>query len=147
MLFINKIELYSPITVILAFMLLGLTQFMIYSKHIVKAPILAIVFLLILTIIDNIVASTISYTLKISTYEMYEKMSLYRVLVIIISKFILILVTVATSKFFSQKIVIKRKYIIPLFGIIMIMFIITTTITFIDIKNKNVNSVVYILFL
>lgn len=146
MLSINKIELYSPITAILGLILLGFTQFMIYYKHPIKSFILAIIFLLILIIVDNIVVSTISYTLKMSTYEMYEEMSLYRVLVIIISKFILILVTVAISKFFLQKIVIKRKYIIPLFGIIMIMFIITTTITFIDIKDKNVNSVVYILF-
>lgn len=75
------------------------------------------------------------------TAEIYQKMSLYRVLAIISSKFILMFVTVAISKFFSRKIIIKRKYIIPLFGIIAI-FIITLSITFIDIKNKNVNSVI-----
>lgn len=146
MIIINKIELYSPITVAISVVLYGLSQSIIYFKNPVKTPTLMIVFLLILSIVDNIVVSIISYTLKISTYEIYEEMSLYRVLAIIGSKFILMLVIVTINKFFSKKIVIKRKYIVFLFFIITIMFIIIQAITFIDIKNKSVNSVIYILF-
>ena len=119
---------------------------MIYFKHSIKSPILCVTFLLVIAVIDNIVVGIISYTLQMPTAEIYQKMSLYRVLAIISSKLILMFVTVAISKFFSRKIIIKRKYIIPLFGIIAIMFIITLSITFIDIKNKNVNSVISILF-
>jgi len=146
MLCINNIELFSPVTAILGLILLGFTQFMIYSKHPIKSTILCVTFLLVIAVIDNIVVGIISYTLQMPTAEIYQKMSLYRLLAIISSKFILMLVTVAISKFFSQKIVIKRKYIIPLFGIIAIMFIITISIAFIDIKNKNVNTVISILF-
>jgi histidine kinase-, DNA gyrase B-, and HSP90-like ATPase len=137
MLFINNIELYSPVTVVVGVALLGLTQFMIYFKHPIKSPILCVTFLLVIAVIDNIVVGIISYTLQMPTAEIYQKMSLYRVLAIISSKFILMLVTVSISKFFSQKIVIKRKYIIPLSGIIAIMFIITISITFIDIKKQK----------
>lgn len=146
MLFINKIELYSQITAILGLILLGFTQFMIYYKHPIKSFILAIIFLLILLIVDNIVASTLSYTLKISTYEMYEKMSLYRVIAIISSKSFLSIIIVALNKFLIHKRILPRKHLVILFSATLIMYGVTVILTFIDIQSKTINTYVSILF-
>lgn len=146
MLCINNIELFSPITVILGLVLLGLTQLIIYFKHPIKSYILAIVFLLILLIVDNMVVSIISYVLKISTSEIYQKMSLYRISAIISSKTLLSLIIVTLNKFLNPKRVLKRKYLLVLFSASIIMYGVAITLTFIDIKNKTINTYVSVLF-
>ncbi len=100
----------------------------------------------IINTIDNIVVSTISYTIKITTNEIYQKMSLYRILSIISSKIILLLLVVIINKFFQKKKIIRRKYLVILFTVTMTMLMLTILMTFADIKNKSVNSYVSILF-
>lgn len=146
MLIVNHINIYSVITVVLGFALMALMSFAVYSKHPLKAPVLGITFLLLIAVIDNVVVSIISYALKIPTVEIYQEMSLYRVLAIISSKIMLLFVVVAMNKFFSKRRTLQRNYLIALFTITTIMFIITILITFIDIKNNAVNSIVSILF-
>ncbi len=143
---INNIELYSPITVILSFLLMAFTQFIIYLKNPVKAPVLSIVFLLLLSIVDNIVVSTISYSLKMSSAEIYREMSPYRLIAIITSKSLLLLIIVALNKFFSPKRSLQRKYLLILFSVTTIMFGFTVTFTFIDIQNESINTYTSILF-
>ncbi|MBQ7002813.1 MAG: GHKL domain-containing protein [Oscillospiraceae bacterium] len=146
MLAINHIDIYSTITVVLGFTLMALMSFAVYSKNPLKAPVLGITFLLLIAVIDNIVVSIISYVLKIPTSEIYQEMSLYRVLAIISSKTILLFVVIAMNGFFSKRKTLQRKHLVALFAITTIMFIITVVITFIDIKNNAINSVVSILF-
>lgn len=146
MLIVNHINIYSIITVVLGFALMALMSFAVYSKNPLKAPVLGITFLLLIAVIDNVVVSIISYALKIPTVEIYQEMSFYRVLAIISSKIMLLFVVIAMNKFFSKRITLQRNYLIALFTITTIMFIITVLITFIDIKNNAVNSIVSILF-
>lgn len=146
MLCINNIELFSPITAILGLILLGFTQFMIYYKHPIKSFILAIIFLLILLIVDNMVVSMISYTLKIPTAEIYQNMSLYRVIAIISSKSFLLIIIVALNKFLIHKRILPRKHLIILFSATLIMYGVTVILTFIDIQSKTINTYVSILF-
>ena len=146
MLIVNHINIYSVITVVFGLALMALMSFAVYSKNPVKASVLGITFLLLIAVIDNVVVSIISYALKIPTVEIYQEMSLYRVLAIISSKIMLLFVVIAMNKFFSKRRTLQRNYLIALFTITTIMFIITVLITFIDIKNNAVNSIVSILF-
>lgn len=146
MLFINRIELYSPVTVICGLLIASLMQLIIYLKSPVKAIILGASFFPIISAIDNIVVSIISYTIKIPTTEIYQKMSLYRVLAIISSKIILLLFVVIINKSFSKSKIIQRKYLLILFAVTMIIMILTVLMTFADIKNESVNSYVSVLF-
>lgn len=141
----NKLALYSPITVILSIFLYCLSQIIVYFKNPIKASILSIVFLLILSISDNIIVSTISYGLKIPTSEIY-KMSLYRIIAIVCSKTLLMFLTATTNKFFSKKILFPRKYIIILFVSTISMFFLSASIALLDLKNNAVNSYVSIMF-
>lgn len=146
MLIVNHINIYSVITVVFGLALMALMSFAVYSKNPLKASVLGITFLLLIAVIDNVVVSIISYALKIPTVEIYQEMSLYRVLAIISSKIMLLFVVIAMNKFFSKRRTLQRNYLIALFTITTIMFIITVLITFIDIKNNAVNSIVSILF-
>ena len=146
MLIVNHINIYSVITVVFGFALMALMSFAVYSKNPLKASVLGITFLLLIAVIDNVVVSITSYALKIPTVEIYQEMSLYRVLAIISSKIMLLFVVIAMNKFFSKRRTLQRNYLIALFTITTIMFIITVLITFIDIKNNAVNSIVSILF-
>lgn len=146
MLLINNIELYSPITGVIGFLLLGLTQYMIYYHSPVKAPILAVLFLLILTVIDNIVVSMMSYFLEIPITGIYAEMSMNRVNAIIISKTLLMIITVVINKLFARKNTLKTKYLIVLFAVTVLMYSMIVMLIFIDIKNKTVDSYVSILF-
>ena len=146
MLLVNSIELYSPISVMCALLIMSFMQFVLYPKSFIKIIVLSILCLAILSTIDNIIASTISYALEIPISELYQKMSLYRVITIIISKTILLLFVVIINKFFSKKKIIQRKYLFLLFIITMIMMIFIVFVTFIDIKNNSINSYTSILF-
>lgn len=146
MLIVNHINIYSVITVVFGLALMALMSFAVYSKNPLKASVLGITFLLLIAVIDNVVVSIISYALKIPTVEIYQEMSLYRVLAIISSKIMLLFVVIAMNKFFSKRRTLQRNYLIALFTITTIMFIITVLITFIDIKNNAVNSIVSIFF-
>lgn len=146
MLIVNHINIYSVITVVFGLALMALMSFAVYSKNPLKASVLGITFLLLIAVIDNVVVSIISYALKIPTVEIYQEMSLCRVLAIISSKIMLLFVVIAMNKFFSKRRTLQRNYLIALFTITTIMFIITVLITFIDIKNNAVNSIVSILF-
>lgn len=143
---INHIKIYSAITVILGFVLMALMAFAIYSKSPLKAPVLGITFLSLIAIIDTMIVNLLSYVLKISTTEIYQEMSLYRVLAITSSKTILLFLVIAVNKFFSKRRTLQRNYLIALFTITTSMFIITVVITFIDIQNNAINSLVSILF-
>ncbi len=146
MLFVNSFELYSPITVSLCFIIIISAQFLIYFKSLLKISILSTIFLLIMAICDNIVVSTVSYFLQIPTAEIYEKMSLYRVIAIIGSKALLMLITVIINKLFSKQRILQIKYLIILFVISIFMLSFNLIITYIDLKNKSVNSYISILF-
>lgn len=146
MLTINHIELYSPITVILALLIMALAVFTIFISNRIKALITTIAFLLLVSLIDNVIISTISYSLGISVDDIHQEFSLYRVLAIISSKTVLLLTVIIINKLLSKKRILQRRYLILLFSITTVMFIITVLITFMEIKNKAVNSLISILF-
>lgn len=146
MLFVNSFELYSPISVGLCFIIIISAQFVIYCKNLLKLSISSTIFLLMMAICDNIVVSMVSYYVQIPTAEIYEKMSLYRVIAIIGSKVLLMLITIILNKLLSKQRVLQIKYLIILFVISVFMLSLTFIITFLDLKNKAVNSYVSILF-
>jgi len=145
-LFINSINLYSPITVVFIFILNIISQSIIYRKNILKVSMLSVLFLLILTIIDNIVVSSISFLFNISTIEIYQEMSESRCVAIIGSKTLLMIFTTFINRIFKNKKNIQKRYIFILFIVITVMFSMIVILTFIDIKNSSVNSYVSILF-
>ncbi len=144
--FINRIELYSPLTILYSFLIESSMQLVIYFKSPIKAMALGASFFPIVAAIDNIVVSTISYTIEIPANEIYRKMSMYRVLAIISSKIMLLLVVVIINKSFSKKKLVSQKYLLILFSVTMTITILTVLMTFADIKNKSVDSYVSILF-
>lgn len=141
----NVVSLFSPITVIFSTLLFCLNQIIIYNKNPIKASILSVIFVLLISVIDNIIVSTISYGLKIPTSEIY-KMSLYRIIAIVCSKTLLMFLTATTNKFFAKKILFPRKYIIILFVSTISMFFLSASIALLDLKNNAVNSYVSIMF-
>lgn len=146
MLIVNHINLFSPVTTIIAFSLGILLNIVVFRRNIVKLSVLSVTALLMIVIIDSIVVSIISFSLKIPTAEIYQEFSLYRVLAIISSKTVLLLTVIIINKLFSKKRTLQRKYFFILFSITTVMFIITVLITFMEIKNKAVNSFISILF-
>lgn len=146
MLFINRIELYSLVTILCGFLIESSMQLIVYFKSPIKAMALGASFFPIIAVIDNIVVSIISYAVEIPTTEIYQELSLYRVLAIISSKIILLLLVVLINKSFSKKKLISQKYLLILFLVTMTITILTVLMTFADIKNKSVNSYVSILF-
>jgi len=146
MLIINHINIFSYFTAVLGFVLMAVSAVLVYPKKLFKSPILGIIFLLIIATIDNFVINTISFALKIPSNEIYQEFSLYRVLAIISSKTLLLLFVFIINKLFSKKRTLQRRYLFILFGVTTVMFFVTVLITFMEIKNKAVNSVISILF-
>lgn len=142
----NILSLFSSITVILGMMLICLCQIIIYHKNWVMAVILSIIFLPMIFVTDSMIVSTISYSLKISTAEIYEKMSLYRTIAIVSSKAMLMFITVTINKFMTKKSRFPRRYLLVLFIVTISMFFICIVITFLDLKNNAINSYVSIMF-
>lgn len=146
MLIINHINIFSYFTAASGFVLMALTGILVYPKKPLKSPILGIIYLFIIAAIDNIVINTISFALKIPLTEIYQKMTLYRVLAIISSKTLLLLVVIIINKLFSKKRTLQRKYLLFLFSVTTILFFVTVLITFMEIRDKAADSVISILF-
>lgn len=146
MMIINHINIFSYISSIFGLVLIVVSSILLYPKSQFKSPMLAAIFLLIIATIDNVVINTISFALKISLNEIYQEFSLYRVLAIISSKTLLLLFVIIINKLFSKKRTLQRRYLFILFGVTTVMFFVTVLITFMEIKNKAVNSVISILF-
>lgn len=145
-LFINRINLYSPVTTFITVTMYIMSMIIIYRKNMSKSLTLSILYILILSVIDNIVVSAISFFLNIPTSEIYQEMSEYRCFAIIVSKTLLIVFTTFINKIFISRKNIQKRYIFSLFVVTIIMFGLIVTLTFIDIKNNSVNSYVSILF-
>ncbi len=146
MLLINHINIFSYFTAASGFVLMALMGILVYHKKPLKSPILGIIYLFIIAAIDNVVIYTTSFALKIPLTEIYQKMTLYRVLAIISSKTLLLLIVVIVNKLFSKKRTLQRKYLLFLFSVTTIMFFVMVLITFMEIRNKAVDSVISILF-
>ncbi len=95
--------------------------------------------------VDSIIVSTLSYAFYIPTADIYEEMSLYRLVALTASKIFLMFLTVFLNKFLAKKGAIQKRYFIILFGVTAVMLVLTVTVTFIDIQNESVNSYVSIL--
>ena len=146
MILVNKIELFSIITLIIGLIILSISQIIIYRREYVKLIFCSIFFLLIIMVIDNIVVSVISYTSSIPSSEIYQETSIFRTLSIICSKCLLAIVAITTNKFFSKKKSLSRNYLLTLFTITILMFALIASLTFIDIKNDTVNTYISIIF-
>ncbi len=146
MLLLNHINLFSILTTFIALSLGILLNIVVFRKKLIKLLVLSITALLIIVIIDSIVVSIVSFSLKIPTSEIYQEFSLYRLLAIISSKTILVLTIIIINKLLVKKRPLQRKYLFILFGVTTIMFLITVLITFMEIKHKTANSAISILF-
>lgn len=146
MLIVNHIHLFSPMTTLIAISLAILLNVIVFQKNIAKLIVLSTTILLIILTIDNVVSSIISIVVKIPVFELYQELSLYRVLAIISSKIVLLLLVVIINKIFSRKRTLQKRYLIILFSITTLMFITTVLVTFTEIKTNSVNSVISILF-
>lgn len=142
----NHIELYSPITAIIGFFSIALMQIFLYPEHKIKAAIWSSIYLLLIAMTDGIIVSTLSYAFHIPTSDIYEEMSLYRLVALAASKILLMFLTVILNKLLARKGALQKKYFVILFLITAVMLILTVTITFIDIQNESVNSYVSTIF-
>lgn len=142
----NHIELYSPITAIVGFVSIALMQTFLYPEHKIKAAIWSLIYLLLIAMTDGIIVSTLSYAFHIPTADIYEEMSLYRLVAVATSKIFLMFLTVILNKLLARKGVLQKRYFVILFLITAVMLILIVTITFIDIQNESVNSYVSTLF-
>lgn len=143
---INNVELYSPVTAILGFVLIAVMQITVYPKNKIRAAIWAIIYLLLIAMVDSIIVSTLSYAFHIPTADIYEEISLYRLVALAASKIFLMFLTVILNKILARKGAIQKKYFIILFAVTAVMLLLTVTVTFIDIQNESVNSYVSTLF-
>ncbi|MBQ8350117.1 MAG: hypothetical protein IJY19_10865 [Ruminococcus sp.] len=142
----NHVELYSPITAIVGFVSIALMQIFLYPEHKIKAAVWSLIYLLLIAMTDGIIVSTLSYAFHIPTADIYEEMSLYRLVALAASKIFLMFLTVILNKLLAKKGAIQKKYFIILFAITAVMLVLTVTVTFIDIQNESVNSYVSTLF-
>ena len=145
MLIVNNINLFSPVTVLIAFNIGVLLNIFVFRENTFKLLVLSITSLLIIVILDSIVTGMISFFLKTPTAEIYQEFSIYRLLAIISSKTLLMLIIVTINKLFSKRRTLQRRYLYALFSATSVMFFVTVLITFMEIK-KNVNSIISILF-
>ncbi|MCM1508160.1 MAG: GHKL domain-containing protein [Ruminococcus flavefaciens] len=142
----NHIKLYSPISAVIGFVSIALLQIAVYPKSKIKAVIWSLIYLLLIAMTDGIIVSMLSYAFHIPTADIYEEMSLYRLVALAASKIFLMFLTVILNRLLSKKGAIQKKYFIILFGVTAIMLALTVTVTFIDIQNESVNSYVSTLF-
>lgn len=145
-LIINHVEIYSPVTAILGFVLIAVMQITVYPKNKIRAAIWAVIYLLLIAMVDSIIVSTLSYAFHIPTADIYEEMSLYRLVALTASKIFLMFLTVILNKILAKKRAMQKKYFIILFAVTAVMLVLTVTVTFIDIQNESVNSYVSTLF-
>ncbi len=146
MILINQIQLYSSLTVAFAFSLVMVMSAFVFEKNKLKASVLSVIFLLLQDVINNIFVSTISYATNISAYDIYQEMSLYRVIAIIASKIFLMIFTLVLNKIFARKRTLQVKYLLLLFVISTALLIISVLVTYIEIENGKVDSVICIMF-
>ena len=146
MLLLNHINLFSILTTFIGLSLGILLNIVVFRKKLIKLLVLSITALLIIVIIDSIVVSIVSFSLKIPTSEIYQEFSLYRLLAIISSKTILVLTIIIINKLLVKKRTLQRRCLFILFGVTTIMFLITVLITFMEIKHKTANSAISIFF-
>lgn len=145
---INRIDLFSLMPTIFFVLLFALSQYILYHESFFIAPILSCFFFLISHIFDEIAVKTISYFMGTYSNYIYEKMSIYRVMAIIISKSLLIFFAVIINKLYTKKNnYIATKYSVILFGLTLLTAIVSYFLTFIDIKNKIAFSYTSILML
>ncbi|MDE6500987.1 MAG: GHKL domain-containing protein [Ruminococcus sp.] len=148
--FLNQIELYSYMTVLFNLCLIVLMSMIVYPKNKIKIFILCPVFCTILSTIDNIVVYVISYTTHIESSEIFQEMSLYRVLAITTSKTFLLFFVIVINKIYRNKKILKNKYLVLLLIITPVLLIITISMTFIEMnsnKGKIIMSIVFFIIM
>lgn len=145
-LIINHVELYSPVTALLGFVIIAAMQIAVYPSRKLRVALWSMIYLLLIAMTDGIIVSMLSYAFDIPTADIYEEMSLYRLVALAASKIFLMFLTVILNKLLAKKGLIQKKYFIILFGITVFMLGLTVTVTFIDIQNESVNSYVSALF-
>lgn len=143
----NQISLLSPASFAIGIILQVGTQIAVYHKKPIKTGLLSLLFMVVLLISDVFVGSVISNVLDIPSAEIYQELSIYRVLVFISSKTLLILFTNMTYHFFRKINGLNIRYMIALSVISIIIFFITTILVFGEVKNSDISSVVSILLL
>ena len=130
----NQFNLYSPISVAFTIIIMMSIVLSLYYKSPVKAIVLGFVYTLILALTENTVISIISYGLKVPLPQLYNELSVYRVLVIISAKTFLVLFIIMLNRFFGSQRKLQRRYLVILFFITTIILGLNFIITFRDIK-------------
>ena len=143
----NTISLFSSITMLINTVSAFLLEFFIYRVKPLKIIAFNITFILIIFLIDSITVRTVSFFNNIAISEIYEEMSVYRALSVIVSKLLLIFATVSIHKLFYKKSSLNKKYTIALFLISVIIVLLTLSMTFKEIEYDTVdNSISIMLF-
>lgn len=145
-LIINHVELYSPVTALLGFVIIAVMQIAVYPSRKLRVALWSMIYLLLIAMTDGIIVSMLSYAFHIPTADIYEEMSLYRLVALAASKIFLMFLTVILNKLLAKKGTIKKRYFINLFGVTAVMLVLTVTVTFIEIQDESVNSYVSTLF-
>ena len=136
----NTISLFSSITMIINTISAFLLEFLIYRVKPLKIIALNITFILIIFLIDSITVRTVSSLNNITISAIYEEMSVYRALSVIVSKLLLIFATFSIHKLFDKKSSLNKKYTVALFLISVVIVLLTLSMTFKEIEYDTVDN-------
>lgn len=136
----NTISLFSSITMIINTISAFLLEFLIYRVKPLKIIALNITFILIIFLIDSITVRTVSFLNNIAISAIYEEMTVYRALSVIVSKLLLIFATVSVNKLFYKKSLLNKKYTVILFLISVIIVLLTLSMTFKEIEYDTFDN-------
>lgn len=136
----NTISLFSSITMIINTISAFLLEFLIYRVKPLKIIALNITFILIIFLIDSITVRTVSFLNNITISAIYEEMSVYRALSVIVSKLLLIFATFSIHKLFDKKTSLNKKYTVALFLISVVIVLLTLSMTFKEIEYDTVDN-------
>ena len=117
-----------------------LLEFLIYRVKPLKIIALNITFILIIFLIDSITVRTVSFLNNITISAIYEEMSVYRALSVIVSKLLLIFATFSIHKLFDKKTSLNKKYTVALFLISVVIVLLTLSMTFKEIEYDTVDN-------
>lgn len=142
----NRIDLFSPFSLATSCTLQIGLQITIYHKAPLRSTVFAVLFMLLIVMIDSITVNIVSYTVHISTAEIYEEFSPNRVLALISSKTMLFVLVYVIHYFLASAKTLNRKYMIGLTLVTIAMLLATSLLTFLDIRNETTSSLTGILF-
>ena len=134
---LNKIDIFSYINAVLALIVVLFLQLIIYKSKLGLSILLTLIYMVILTAIDFMVACFAAMLLDTNAKYLLNTQSLSRVVCILLSKSLLVLITLTFSTLLKKSLAFTKRYVV-IMGLYSIFLLISLFVTVeLNMSNKN----------